>query len=159
MIGMDSKTPSKIWYLLPFFLNAIGGIIAYFILKDKDRKFAEKMLKIGLVMVPVWLVIVLLLPYLVYNYLSGPSVSGTANLLSIDDFLCSNNTITAWVFNDGTQNTGPITVNINGSSCAIQDISPGVDKNCTIAETVLNGTYIIEANSTNSSASGLIACS
>lgn len=47
---MVKETPSKAWYFLPILLGLIGGVIAYFVIKDEDRKMANKMLIIGIVM-------------------------------------------------------------------------------------------------------------
>jgi hypothetical protein len=37
------------WWLLPIFLAWIGGLIAYFVLKDRNQKTAEHMLIFGVV--------------------------------------------------------------------------------------------------------------
>jgi uncharacterized membrane protein YeaQ/YmgE (transglycosylase-associated protein family) len=37
------------WWLLPFFLVFIGGLIAYFVLKDRNEKTATNMLIFGVV--------------------------------------------------------------------------------------------------------------
>jgi uncharacterized membrane protein YeaQ/YmgE (transglycosylase-associated protein family) len=37
------------WWLVPFFLAWIGGLIAYFVLKDRNQKTAEHMLIFGIV--------------------------------------------------------------------------------------------------------------
>ena len=37
------------WWLVPFFLAWIGGLIAYFVLKDRNQKTAEQMLIFGVV--------------------------------------------------------------------------------------------------------------
>ena len=37
------------WWLVPFFLAWIGGLIAYFVLKDRNQKTAEYMLIFGIV--------------------------------------------------------------------------------------------------------------
>jgi len=44
------KAPSKAWYLLPIFLGGIGGLIMFFVLKDKNRRLAEKGLLLGIIM-------------------------------------------------------------------------------------------------------------
>jgi H+/Cl- antiporter ClcA len=35
---------SRLWYLLPIFLGLLVGVIGYFLLKDRNRKFAERIL-------------------------------------------------------------------------------------------------------------------
>jgi uncharacterized membrane protein (UPF0136 family) len=40
---------SGLWWLVPFFLAWIGGLIAYFVLKDRNEKTAEHMLIFGVV--------------------------------------------------------------------------------------------------------------
>lgn len=40
---------SAAWWLLPFFLAWIGGLIAYFVLKDRNGKTATNMLIFGIV--------------------------------------------------------------------------------------------------------------
>ncbi len=42
--------PSILWWLLPIVFLGLGGIIAYFLLKDRDKKFAKKLLIAGLVL-------------------------------------------------------------------------------------------------------------
>jgi len=46
----SDERPNKLWYLLPILLGIIGGVIGYFVLKDRNRKFAEHLLIAGLVM-------------------------------------------------------------------------------------------------------------
>ena len=47
---MSHTTDNKwAWYLLPYFLSIIGGAIAYFALKDKDRNLARGCMMVGLV--------------------------------------------------------------------------------------------------------------
>jgi len=41
---------SWVWWLLPIFLSIIGGVIGYFILKDKDPKMAKNVLMLGAVL-------------------------------------------------------------------------------------------------------------
>lgn len=48
-----SHTPhhrSNWWYLAPIFLGIIGGLIAYFVLKNDDAKLAKKCLIVGVIM-------------------------------------------------------------------------------------------------------------
>ena len=41
---------SNWWYLLPIFLGIIGALIAYFALRNDDRKKAKKCLYLGLIL-------------------------------------------------------------------------------------------------------------
>jgi hypothetical protein len=43
-----SEKRSNFWYLLPIFLSLIGGIIAYFILRNSDPKKAKNCIFIGI---------------------------------------------------------------------------------------------------------------
>ena len=51
-MDMSENTPNdlpkntKAWYILPIFFGVIGGLIMYFILKDKNPKMAKTSLKI-----------------------------------------------------------------------------------------------------------------
>ena len=40
---------SNWWYLVPIFLGIIGGIIAYFAIRNDDREKAKKCLYVGLI--------------------------------------------------------------------------------------------------------------
>jgi hypothetical protein len=40
---------SKIWYLIPLFFGTLGGILSYLLVRDNDRKFAKKLLMIGII--------------------------------------------------------------------------------------------------------------
>ena len=48
---------SNWWYLLPIFLGIIGGIIAYFALRNDDRPKAKKCLYLGLILLAVGIII------------------------------------------------------------------------------------------------------
>ncbi|MGQ0791985.1 MAG: hypothetical protein ACT4NJ_07170 [Nitrosopumilaceae archaeon] len=37
------------WYLLPIFMSIIGGVIAYFVLKEDDPKLAKNCLILGII--------------------------------------------------------------------------------------------------------------
>ncbi len=53
------------WWLVPFFLAWIGGLIAYFVLKDRNQKTAEHMLIFGVVWTFVGAIVVFVLFLLV----------------------------------------------------------------------------------------------
>lgn len=50
MSGGPTKRKSRWWYLVPIFLQIIGGIIAYLILKDDDRKLAKNCFWLGIIL-------------------------------------------------------------------------------------------------------------
>jgi len=49
---MDPERPrSDFWFLLPIFLGVIGGIIAYFVLRQDDPKKAKNCIYLALVLI------------------------------------------------------------------------------------------------------------
>ena len=44
------KRRSNLWFLLPIFLGLIGGIIAYFVLRQDDPKKAKNCLYLGIIL-------------------------------------------------------------------------------------------------------------
>ncbi len=55
---MYPEKPRIIWlYLLPIFLGIIGGIIAYFALRNDDREKAKKCLYLGLILLAVGILV------------------------------------------------------------------------------------------------------
>ena len=65
------EKPSKIWYLLPIFLGPIGGIIGYFLVKDRDKKFAERLLIVGVIMIVIGFVLSFIITFIVAFYAMG----------------------------------------------------------------------------------------
>ena len=51
------KQRSNWWYLVPIFLGIIGGIIAYFALRNDDRQKAKKCLCIGLILFAIGIIV------------------------------------------------------------------------------------------------------
>ena len=51
------KIRSNFWFLLPIFLGLIGGIIAFFILRNDDPKKAKNCLYLGIVLAIVGLML------------------------------------------------------------------------------------------------------
>ena len=51
---------SSLWFLLPIVFNVVGGIIAYFVIKEDDPKKAKNCLYLGLILavIPILLIIV-----------------------------------------------------------------------------------------------------
>jgi uncharacterized membrane protein YeaQ/YmgE (transglycosylase-associated protein family) len=44
------KSRSNLWFLLPIFLGLIGGIIAFFVLRQDDPKKAKNCLYLGIIL-------------------------------------------------------------------------------------------------------------
>lgn len=57
---MQVKQRSSLWFLLPILFNVIGGIIAYFVIKEDDPKKAKNCLYLGIVLaaIPVILFVI-----------------------------------------------------------------------------------------------------
>ncbi|MDH3611556.1 MAG: hypothetical protein OEM79_07335 [Nitrosopumilus sp.] len=51
------KPRSNFWFLLPIFLGLIGGIIAYFVLRQDDPKKAKNCLYLGIVLAIIGVII------------------------------------------------------------------------------------------------------
>lgn len=52
-MSQQERIRSRWWYLLPILFDIIGGVIAYFILKDDDPKKAKNCLWLGIVLIAV----------------------------------------------------------------------------------------------------------
>ena len=46
----ENKNRSGLWYLLPILFGIIGGVIAWFVIKEDDSIKAKNCLKIGIVL-------------------------------------------------------------------------------------------------------------
>lgn len=57
---MQVKRRSSFWFLLPIVFNVIGGIIAFFVIKEDDPKKARNCLYLGIILaaIPVLLIVV-----------------------------------------------------------------------------------------------------
>lgn len=113
--------PSRVWYLLPILLGLIGGVIGYFVLRNRDRKFAERMLIIGVVMTVLWWVISFLLSLFAYAYiadtLGGDTVgSMTSGLVEVADASCGPGQVFVVV-----RNVGEASIDTGGLSVSIDD--------------------------------------
>ena len=47
---MQVKRRSSFWFLLPILFNVIGGVIAYFVIKEDDPKKAKNCLYLGIIL-------------------------------------------------------------------------------------------------------------
>ena len=48
---------SNWWYLLPIFFSVVGGVIAYFVLRNDDAKLAKNCLYLGIILTIIGLII------------------------------------------------------------------------------------------------------
>jgi heme/copper-type cytochrome/quinol oxidase subunit 2 len=61
---MQIKRRSSFWFLLPIIFNIVGGIIAFFIIREDDPKKAKNCLYLGIILAVIP-VILILLPLLI----------------------------------------------------------------------------------------------
>lgn len=54
---MEVRKRSNFWFLLPILFNVIGGVIAYFIIKDDDPRKAKNCLWLGIILTALSFVI------------------------------------------------------------------------------------------------------
>ena len=52
-MSQEERVRSRWWYLLPIFFQIIGGVIAYFILRNDDPKKAKNCLWLGIVLTAI----------------------------------------------------------------------------------------------------------
>ena len=57
---MEVRRKSAWWFLLPILFNVIGGVIAYFVIKDDDQKRAKNCLWLGIILTAIGLALVLI---------------------------------------------------------------------------------------------------
>lgn len=57
---MQARQRSSLWFLLPIVFNILGGIVAYFVIRDDDPKRARSCLLLGIILaaIPVLLFVV-----------------------------------------------------------------------------------------------------
>ena len=51
---MEIRKRSSWWFLLPIIFGVIGGIIAYFVIKEDDPKRARSCLYLGIILAAIW---------------------------------------------------------------------------------------------------------
>ena len=74
-MSFPEKQRSNAWFLLPIFLGLIGGIIAFFILRNDDPKKAKNCLYVGLVMMTIGIITNILIAASVPGINSGFNVN------------------------------------------------------------------------------------
>jgi hypothetical protein len=57
---MELRKRSSLWFLLPIFFNILGGVIAYFIIKDDDPSKAKNCLWLGIILFAIPIAIFLI---------------------------------------------------------------------------------------------------
>jgi hypothetical protein len=57
---MEIRKRSSLWFLLPILFNIIGGVIAYFIIKDDDPSKAKNCLWLGIILSAISITIFLI---------------------------------------------------------------------------------------------------
>jgi len=50
---MEVRRRSAWWFLLPILFNVIGGVIAYFVIKDDDPRRAKSCLWLGIILTAI----------------------------------------------------------------------------------------------------------
>ncbi|HET8719695.1 MAG TPA: hypothetical protein VFM64_01725 [Candidatus Nitrosotenuis sp.] len=50
---MESRRRSGWWFLLPILFNVIGGVIAYFVIREDDPKRARDCLLLGVILTAI----------------------------------------------------------------------------------------------------------
>ena len=154
--------PSKAWYLLPIFLGPIGGIIAYFLVKDRDKKMAEKLLIVGVVMIVVYFVLQFILLTVAYMFLSRiPTTVGP--VINIVSASCTDGTIEVVIRNEGTDATSISSIDfyvddqLTSPSGCFGDLDLGKTASCTLG-TGLTGDHMIRVTGPRNVASGPVSC-
>ena len=57
---MQIRERSSLWFLLPIIFNVVGGVIAYFVIKEDDPKKAKNCLFLGLILAAIPVVLIIL---------------------------------------------------------------------------------------------------
>ena len=60
----EEKNRSKLWYILPIFFSIVGGIIAYFVIREDDPSKAKNCLWLGIILFASYLAY-----YLVFSFM------------------------------------------------------------------------------------------
>ena len=57
---MQIRSRSSLWFLLPIFFNVIGGVIAFFVIKEDDPKKAKNCLYLGIILAAIPILLILI---------------------------------------------------------------------------------------------------
>jgi hypothetical protein len=77
---MQVKRRSSFWFLLPIVFNVIGGIIAFFVIREDDPKKARNCLYLGIILaaIPVMLIVIpILVGITLFPHVVSPVASNT----------------------------------------------------------------------------------
>ena len=160
---MQTERPSKLWYLLPIFLGIIGGVIGYFALRNKDKKFAEKLLIAGVIVTVISIFLSFILGGISYMYLNRAFRSNTYSVIAVIDSTCIDGTHSFTIRNMGTEeidtNDLLVTIDDEAVNCSWSgSLSPGGSAICTTAESSPPGSYTFRIVGNSNTASGLSLC-
>ncbi len=73
VIEPTKNRPTRAWYLMPIFFSILGGIIGYFAVRNDDRKFANRLFIVGIVLFLVGFIgTMLFFGALFYAFLHSP---------------------------------------------------------------------------------------
>lgn len=50
---MQIRRRSSLWFLLPIVFNVLGGLVAYFVIRDDDPKRARSCLLLGIILAAI----------------------------------------------------------------------------------------------------------
>jgi len=76
---MQVKRRSSFWFLLPILFNVIGGVIAFFVIREDDPKKARNCLLLGIVLavIPFLLIVVpILIGITLFPHMGAPVMPG-----------------------------------------------------------------------------------
>jgi len=57
---MQIRSRSSLWFLLPIFFSVIGGVIAFFVIKEDDPKKAKNCLYLGIILTALPILLILI---------------------------------------------------------------------------------------------------
>lgn len=75
------QKPSRWWYLLPLFFGILGGLAGYFLVKDRDKKLAKRLIITGIIIM-ILHIVVSFLTYLWINRLQKRTTSSITERLN-----------------------------------------------------------------------------
>ena len=57
---MQIRSRSSLWFLHPIFFSVIGGVIAFFVIKEDDPKKAKNCLYLGIILTVIPIILILI---------------------------------------------------------------------------------------------------